>query len=60
MVTASLYVVSSSVCWVLHTNLICFSTTFLSGQQLSHVEDKESVVKSFAQDHMLESDWAES
>lgn len=55
MVTASLYVVSSGVCWGLHTDLIYFSV-FLSGQQLSRVEEEESVAKSLAQDHMLESD----
>lgn len=59
MVTASLYVVSSGVCWGLHTDLIYFSV-FLSGQQLSRVEEEESVAKSLAQDHMLESNWAGS
>lgn len=59
MVTASVYVVSSGVCWGLHTDLIYFSV-LLSGQQLSRVEEEESVANSFAQDHMLESDWAGS
>lgn len=56
MVIASVYVISSGMCWVLHTNLICFLTIFLSRPQLSCVEDKESEVKSFAQDHTLERD----
>lgn len=59
MVTASLYVVSSGVCWGLHVDLIYFSM-FLSGQQLTCVGEEECGGKSFAQDHMLESDWAGS